>query len=70
MKAELIEILLNQGRPQPTYILDEIAIEQGHEVLRTPPYPPELQPIETCWGIVRNEIVRNCDFTMVNLIVR
>ncbi len=69
LKAELVEILTKVG-PQPTYILDEIASEQGHEVLRTPPYHPELQPIETCWGIVKNEIARNCDFTMNNLILQ
>ena len=69
LKAELVEILIRVG-PQPTYVLDEIAIEQGHEILRTPPYHPELQPIETCWGIVKNEIARNCDFTMDNLILQ
>jgi len=67
LKVELVEILAKLG-PEPTYILDEIAREQGHDVLRTPPYHPELQPIETCWGIVKNEIARNCDFTMANLI--
>jgi transposase len=67
LKAELVEILMKVGQ-QPTYVLDEIACEKGHEVLRTPPYHPELQPIETCWGIVKNEIARNCDFTMDNLI--
>ena len=67
LKAELVEILMKIA-PQPTYVLDEIASEQGHEVLRTPPYHPELQPIETCWGTVKNEIARNCDFTMDNLI--
>ena len=67
LKAELVDILTRVG-PQPTYALDEIANKQGHEVLRTPPYHPELQPIETCWGIVKNEIARNCDFTMNNLI--
>ena len=40
----------------------------GHEVIRTPPYHPELQPIETCWGVVENHIARNCDFTVKNLI--
>jgi transposase len=67
LKAELVDILTRVG-PQPTYVLDEMANSQGHEVLRTPPYHPELQPIETCWGIVKNEIARNCDFTMNNLI--
>lgn len=69
LKAELVEILTRVS-PQPTYVLDEIANEWGHEVVRTPPYHPELQPIETCWGIVKNEIARNCDFTMYNLILQ
>ena len=67
LKAELVDILTRVG-PQPIYVLDEIANKNGHEVLRTPPYHPELQPIETCWGIVKNEIACNCDFTMNNLI--
>jgi hypothetical protein len=27
-----------------------------------------LQPIETCWGVVKNNIAKHCDFTMKNLI--
>lgn len=69
LKAELIE-LLEKLTPASTYIIDEIAKSQGHEVLRTPPYHPELQPIETCWGIVKNEVARNCDFTMANLVIQ
>ncbi len=61
IKAELVEIL-KKIAPVPTYDLDEIAAEQGHKILRTPPYHPELQPIETCWGVVKNQIARNCDF--------
>ena len=67
LKSELIE-LLKKLAPEPTYAIDEIARDNGHEILRTPPYHPELQPIETCWGIVKNHIARNCDFTMKNLI--
>jgi hypothetical protein len=67
LKVELVEIL-NKMAPVPTYDLDEIANEQEHKVLITPPYHPELQPIETCWGIVKNQIARNCDFTMSNLL--
>jgi transposase len=29
---------------------------------------PEPQPIETCWGVVKNHVARNCDFTVKNLI--
>ncbi len=32
-----------------------------------PPYHSELQPIETCWGILKNEGARHCDFTLENL---
>ncbi|VEN73178.1 transposase [Candidatus Desulfarcum epimagneticum] len=67
LKAELIEILMKMA-PEPIYAIDEIAISFGHKVLRTPPYHPELQPIEICWGLVKNYVARNCDFTMKNLI--
>lgn len=67
LKVEMVE-MLEKIAPVPTYALDEIAAEQGHEVLRTPPYHPELQPIETCWGVVKNQIARNSDFTMANLV--
>lgn len=67
LKPELIEII-KKIAPEPIYAIDEIAQSYGHEVLRTPPYHPELQPIEICWGVVKNHIARNCDFTMKNLI--
>ena len=67
LKPELVEILKKLA-PAPSYAIDEIARSHGHEVIRTPPYHPELQPIETCWGVVKNHIARNSDFTMKNLI--
>lgn len=66
LKPELVR-LLEKIAPEPIYEIDRIAAEHGHEVLRTPPYHPELQPIETCWGVVKNEIARNCNFTMKGL---
>jgi len=66
LKAELIDMLLKIV-PEPTYAVDEIAKKYGHEVIRTPPYHPELQPIEICWGVLKNEVGRHCDFTMANL---
>ncbi len=67
LKPELIDILKKMA-PEPSYAIDDIARSHGHEVIRTPPYHPELQPIETCWGVVKNHITRNSDFTMKNLI--
>ncbi|HIE03069.1 MAG TPA: hypothetical protein EYP59_22770, partial [Thiotrichaceae bacterium] len=66
LKVELVEIL-RKISPEPTYEIDVIARESGHEVIRTPPYHPELQPIEVCWAVLKNEVARNCDFTMDNL---
>jgi len=66
LKAELIDIL-KKIAPTPLYEVDEIAKKHGHEIVRTPPYHPELQPIEMCWGVVKNHIARNCDFTLSNL---
>jgi transposase len=66
LKAELVEALKKLA-PEPTYVIDEMARNQNHEVIRTPPYHPELQPIEICWGVVKNEVARNCKFTMKEL---
>jgi transposase len=66
LKAELVEIL-SKLNVDPVYKIDEIAKVHGHKIIRTPPYHPELQPIELCWGIVKNHIARNCDFTMATL---
>lgn len=66
LKAELVEIL-QKFAPEPTYALDELARERGHEIVRTPPYHPELQPIEVCWGVAKNEVARHCNFTMKGL---
>lgn len=67
LKPELVEILKKLA-PEPVYAIDEIAAVYGHKVLRTPPYHPELQPIEICWGVTKNHVARNCDFTVKNLI--
>lgn len=66
LKVELAEII-EKYAPGPTHVIDEIACSYGHDVYRTPPYHPELQPIEICWGVLKNEIARHCDFTMKNL---
>ena len=63
----MVEII-KKIAPTPIYSIDETAKEHSHEVIRIPPYHPELQPIETCWGVVKNHMATNCDFTMKNLV--
>ena len=53
--------------PKPKYILDVIAENEGHTIIRTPQYHPELQPIEICWGVVKNYCAKKCDYTMAKL---
>ena len=65
LKPELYE-LCKRLAPTPEYRLDQIAEAAGHSILRTPQYHPELQPIETCWGVVKNDMAAHCDFTMKN----
>jgi transposase len=45
LKAEVVEIL-EKVAPAPTYALDELASEQGHEILRTPPITPNSNPLK------------------------
>ena len=67
LKPELVEVL-KKLIPEPIYAIDELAAAYGHKVLRTPSYHPELQPIETCWGVVKNHIAKHCNFSIKNLI--
>ena len=65
LKPELYA-LCKKFAPAPTFRLDQLAEAAGHSILRTPQYHPELQPIETCWGIVKNHMADHCDFTTRN----
>ncbi len=66
LKTELLEFCTRLA-PVPEYSLDKLAAEHEVTILRTPPYHPELQPIETCWAVVKNYMADHCDFTMVGL---
>jgi hypothetical protein len=65
LKPELYA-LCKKFAPAPAFRLDQFAEAAGHSILRTPQYHPELQPIETCWGIVKNHMADHCDFTTHN----
>ncbi len=66
LKAELLA-LCDRFATAPEYELDKLAEKHEMSILRTPPYHPELQPIETCWAVVKNHMADNCDFTMAGL---
>ena len=56
--------LCSRFSPKPEFLIDSIACKHGHSILRTPPYHPELQPIEICWAVVKNHVALHNDFTM------
>ena len=66
IKAELL-VACRERCPKPDYAIDRIAASEGHSILRTPQYHPELQPIEECWGVVKNHCALQCDFTIAGL---
>lgn len=55
VKAEVLEIVA-ANQPTPSYRATEIAVEHGHTVHYTPPYHPELQPIELIWAQLKQKI--------------
>ncbi len=63
LKSELFE-LCSHFSAKPEFLIDIIARKKGHSVLRTPPYHPELQPIEKCWAIVKDHVAQHNDYTM------
>jgi transposase len=61
--------LCRQHAPPPRYVIDDLAATFECEILRTPQYHPELQPIEHVWGIVKSDIAstQTGHYTMTSL---
>jgi transposase len=68
LKSELFD-LCSRFAVKPEFLIDRIARKEGHSILRTPPYHPELQPIETCWAIVKNYVAHHNDCTMKKVFI-
>lgn len=72
LRVQLIE-LINQHRPPRVFKLDYILKNnplyknRNIAILRTPQYHPELQPIEKCWGVMKQYMAQHCDFTLDGL---
>lgn len=68
LKSELFD-LCSRFAVKPEFLIDRIARKEGHSILRTPPYHPELQPIETCWAVVKNYVAQHNDCTMKKVLI-
>jgi transposase len=61
LRPELLA-LAKANKPESQYIIDDIAKEKGHIILRLPPYHPDLNPIELVWAQLK-KIVSSRNFT-------
>lgn len=43
-----------RNKPAKKYVVDDLAEQYGHKVLRLPPYHCVFNPIELVWGITKN----------------
>jgi len=56
-KKELLEIVYEHFEDNRSlYKIEVLAEKYGHKIIFLPPYHPELNPIELCWGRVKNYI--------------
>lgn len=58
LKVKLLEIVA-RNKPSKRYAADEMALENGHAVLRLPPYHCIFNPIENIWGICKQHYNRH-----------
>ncbi|XP_076033009.1 uncharacterized protein LOC143020470 [Oratosquilla oratoria] len=66
-KAELYELTKNSRVAKKRYVVDEVATEAGHIVVRLPPYHCQYNPIELVWAQVKSYISKRNNFKMADL---
>ncbi|XP_050665072.1 uncharacterized protein LOC126965483 [Leptidea sinapis] len=55
LKAQLYEII-KEHKQLPVYEADVMLEENGHKVLRLPPYHCDLNPIELIWSVLKRRV--------------
>jgi transposase len=68
IRTELL-IRVKMNKPlHPTYELDQIANEMGHQVIRLPPYHCQYNPIELIWAKIKGEVAsKNNTFKLADV---
>ncbi|XP_047539029.1 uncharacterized protein LOC125072442 [Vanessa atalanta] len=56
-KEELM-CVVEKHKPDPIYVADDLLQQNGHEVLRLPPYHCDLNPIELIWSSAKRLIAK------------
>lgn len=58
LKPQLYDIIKRHKKQFIQYKFDKIFNENGHSVVRLPPYHPDLNPIELIWATVKNRVAK------------
>ncbi|XP_028173855.1 uncharacterized protein LOC114362596 [Ostrinia furnacalis] len=56
LKKDDLSKLIKSHYTEDIYKIDELLKANGHEVLRLPPYHPDLNPIELVWGDIKRQL--------------
>ena len=57
LKSELYE-LVKKNEPEPQYVCNCIALEQGFVVVRLPPYHSIFNPTELIWAWIKGKVAK------------
>ncbi|CAH4027691.1 unnamed protein product [Pieris brassicae] len=58
LKVKLLKILKRKKQPK-RYVIDKMAAEHGHTVVRIPPYHCQYNAVELIWAQVKRHAARN-----------
>ena len=56
LRAELWTLVKSEREEFPDKVMETVAKDYGHEILRLPPYHCELNPIELAWAAEKNYV--------------
>lgn len=56
LKPQLYNLIKGNRGHLKKYSIDKILLENGHDVLRLPPYHPDLNPIEMAWASIKGYV--------------
>ncbi|CAK1584696.1 unnamed protein product [Parnassius mnemosyne] len=56
LKPQVYQLIKNNKDRFKTFSIDKIFKEHGHDVLRLPPYHPNLNPIEMAWAAIKGYV--------------
>ena len=57
LKSDLYE-LVKKNKPEPQYVCNRMALEQGFGVVRLPSYHCIFNPIELIWAWIKGKVAR------------